>query len=48
MQSKKYDKVRDYYIKGLWNTQMVQNAVGKWITQKEANKIIAEKTSENS
>lgn len=40
MKSKNFDKVQNYYNKQLWTAEMVQNAVGKWITQEEANKII--------
>lgn len=35
----KFEKVRDYYNRGLWNAEMVQNAVGKWITAEEAASI---------
>lgn len=32
----KFDKVRNYYIKGLWDEKRVKNAVTKgWITEKE-------------
>ena len=33
--SKNYEKVKNYYDKGLWNENRVHNAVGKWITLKE-------------
>ncbi len=33
--SKKYEKVKNYYDKGLWNENRVHNAVGKWITSEE-------------
>ena len=33
--SKNYEKVKSYYEKGLWTIEMVQNAVGKWITEDE-------------
>lgn len=38
----KAEKIKDYYTKGLWTRQMVLNAVGKWITEEEANKILQE------
>ena len=39
----KYDKVKEYYKKGLWNETRVKNAVVKgWITQDEYHKIITE------
>lgn len=38
--SAKFDKVKDYYDNGLWNKQMVLNAVGKWITDEEAEEIL--------
>lgn len=38
--SKKFELVKNYYEKGLWNQQMVLNAVGKWITQEEADIIL--------
>ncbi len=30
--SKNYEKVKNYYDKGLWNENRVYHAVGKWIT----------------
>ena len=34
--SKNYNKVKDYYDKGLWTIEMVKNAVVKtWITADE-------------
>lgn len=34
--SPKYEKVKGYYDKGLWNEEMVRNAVVKdWITEEE-------------
>lgn len=38
--SVKYETVRDYYVRGLWSAERVQSAVGRWITQDEANKIL--------
>ena len=34
-----YEKVKNYYDRGLWTEQMVINAVGKWITLDEAKEI---------
>lgn len=34
--SPKYEKVKEYFNKGLWNEEMVRNAVVKgWITVEE-------------
>lgn len=33
--SKNYEKVKGYYEKGFWTIEMVQNAIGKWITEDE-------------
>ncbi|MBO5449820.1 MAG: XkdX family protein [Ruminococcus sp.] len=38
--SKKFSKVKEYYDKGFWSAEMVQNAVGKWITAEEADIIL--------
>ena len=38
--SPKYEKVKGYYDRGLWNEKMVRNAVGKWITAEEADEIL--------
>lgn len=37
--SKNYEKVKNYYDKGLWNENRVHNAVGKWITPEEYEQI---------
>lgn len=38
--SPKYDKVKNYYDKGLWTIDMVRNAVVKgWITADEFTEI---------
>lgn len=40
MHSPKYNKVKNYYDKGLWNDEMVRNAVVKgWITAEEYTEI---------
>ena len=31
--SKNFQKVKDYYDRGLWSIDRVYNAVGKWITE---------------
>lgn len=41
--SPRYKTVSDYYKNGLWNATMVQNAVGRWITEAEAEKILSQK-----
>ena len=41
--SKKFEKVKRYYASGLWNKQMVANAVVKeWITAEEYEQIVGE------
>jgi len=46
--SAKFDKVKDYFNKGLWTAQMVRNAAGRWITAEEADEIIDSVTAEGS
>lgn len=38
--SKKFQTVKDYYDRNLWTEAMVRNAVGRWITETEAEEII--------
>lgn len=38
--SAKFELVKKYYDNGLWNEQMVKNAVGRWITEEEKNEIL--------
>jgi hypothetical protein len=40
--SAKYEIVKSYYDRGLWSTERVLAAVGKWITQEEADAILNE------
>lgn len=41
--SPKFNKVKNYYDKGLWNKEMVANAVVKgWITAEEYALIVGE------
>jgi hypothetical protein len=40
--SKNYEKVKDYYDRGLWSIDRVRTAVGKWITAEEFKKITGE------
>lgn len=40
--SDKYQLVKDYYDKGLWDKQKVYNAVGRWITKEEYKEITGE------
>ena len=41
--SAKFEKVKKYYETGLWNKQMVRNAVKKgWITESEYREITGE------
>lgn len=39
--SAKFELVRDYYRRGLWSAERVKDAVGKWITQAEADAILS-------
>lgn len=39
----KFELVKQYYDSGLWNKQMVSNAIERWITKEEAEKIMKEK-----
>ena len=40
--SEKYELVKSYYDRGLWNADRVRNAVSKgWITQEECDAILA-------
>lgn len=41
MHSKHFEKVKKYYESGQWSKSMVQQAVGKWITQAEYETIIS-------
>lgn len=39
--SSKFEKVRAYYVKGLWDEKRVKNAVEKgWITEEEYESIV--------
>jgi hypothetical protein len=40
--SPKFNTVLAYYQAGRWSKKMVQNAVGKWITEAEAEEILNE------
>lgn len=33
--SKNFEKVKNYYLRGLWSIERVRAAVGKWITEEE-------------
>ncbi len=37
--SANYEKVKNYYEKGLWNLDRVKKAVGRWITEGEFKAI---------
>ena len=41
MQSKWYDKIRSYYISGLWSKEQVLAVVGKALTAEEAEEILS-------
>lgn len=40
--SEKYELVKSYYERGLWNEERVRKAIGRWITEEEANEILKE------
>ena len=40
--SPRFKKVKDYYDRGLWNRNMVVNAVDRWITRAECGEILNE------
>lgn len=42
----KYNVVKSYYKRRLWNAGMLENAVGKWITEEEHGKILEEVETE--
>lgn len=44
--SPKFEIVKGYYERGLWNAQMVNNAVGRWITQEEAAELLGAEKEE--
>lgn len=41
--SSKFEMIATFYLIGLWSARQVQNAVGRWLTQEEADDIIATK-----
>lgn len=38
--SKKYFDVKKFFENGFWNEMMVNNAIGRWITEEEAKEIL--------
>lgn len=44
--SKNFEKVKNYYDKGLWSKERVHAVVGKWITAAEYKEITGEPYSE--
>jgi hypothetical protein len=40
--SENFEKVKDYYERGLWNKARVYKAVGRWITPEEYELITGE------
>lgn len=38
--SPKFELVKSYYDRGLWDEARVRKAVGKWITQAECDEIL--------
>lgn len=46
--SPKFNKVKHYYNKGLWNETRVANAIVKgWITEEEYEEIVGHLTQDN-
>ena len=43
MQSKWYDRIRSYYISGLWSREQVIAVTGKALTETEVAEILASK-----
>ena len=44
--SEKFETVKKWYDKGLWDLIKVRNAVGKWITKEEYQEITEEEYKE--
>ena len=40
--SKNFNKVKNYYNRGLWSIEKVRNVVGHWITETEFKLITGE------
>lgn len=40
--SPKFELVKSYYDRGLWDESRVRKAVGKWITQEECYEILGD------
>lgn len=40
MHSKNFEKVKSYYDRGMWSASRVIAAIGKWITEAEAQEIM--------
>lgn len=38
----KFERVKGYFDRGLWTAEMVKDAVGRWITEEEADEILHE------
>lgn len=38
--SKNFEKAKTYYERGMWSEARVRAAVGKWITEAEAEEIL--------
>ena len=38
--SDKYSLVKNYYDRGLWSADRVIKAIGRWITEEEAEEIL--------
>ena len=44
--SKNYEKVKNFYLQGLWDDNRLSNAIEKnWITEEEYNEIISLKNN---
>lgn len=38
--SENFEKVKNYYLKKLWDIKKLKNAVGRWITEEEFDYIV--------
>lgn len=38
--SANFEKVKNYYDRGMWSAARVNAAIGKWITDNEADEIL--------
>ena len=39
--SAKFERIKGYFNTSMWNETMVRNAVGRWISEEEAEQILS-------